>query len=162
MNQPELQQEAADAASWMQEETPTTVDVAQLDTMVANYRQSRLAYEEAKATSNELYHKLEEAEAIVLNALQSLGKSKYFVDGIGTVSLATKSSFATPKTIAEKDALFDYIRKAHGEDVLMNFLSIHSASLNSFANKELEGNPFLQIPGLQTPTVTTELRFRKD
>lgn len=143
-------------------EQQETLDVAKLDAMVADYRTKRADYEAKKQEANEAYHLLEDAEKLVKDALISLGKSKYFVDGIGTVSTVQKSSFKTPKTQEEKAALFDYIRSKHGESALMDYLSIHSASLNSFANKELETNPTLQIPGLATPTVTIELRFRKD
>jgi len=138
------------------------LSVAQMDALVTAYREKRLAYEKAKEESSKKYHELEEAESQVRNALQATGKNKYFVDGIGTVSLTIKSSFQTPKTGEDKTKLFEYIRETHGEEALLNYLSIHSASLNSFANRELESDPTKQIPGLNTPTVTTELRFRKD
>ena len=151
--------EAAMANEWLAQDT---VDVAAMDKMVHEYRQKRLAYEAKKQEAADLYHELEAAEDLVRNALLVTGKSKYFVDGVGTVSVVQKSSYQTPKTIEDKAQLFDYIQRKHGQEALMNYLSIHSASLNSFANKELESNPTLTIPGLNTPTVTTELRFRKD
>lgn len=138
------------------------LSIAEMDNLVKTYREARLAYEKAKEESSRLYHILEEAENQVRNALTEAGKNKYFVDGVGTVSLAVKSSFTTPKTVEDKLKLFDYIKFKYGDEALINYLSIHSSSLNSFANRELESDPTLTIPGLTTPTVTTELRFRKD
>ena len=155
-----LDSSAASASEWMLEQQP--LDISQMDKLVESYRLARLKYEAKKKESADLYHELEEAESLVRNALLTSGKSKYFVDGIGTVSIVQKSSFQTPKDYDSKKALFDYIQNKYGEEALVNYLSIHSASLNSFANKELESDPTLQISGLTTPTITTELRFRKD
>lgn len=158
--QDDLSSTPSSLSEWETEQAP--LEVAEMDQLVATYRSARMDYEAKKQEATDLYHKLEEAEAKVRNALLTSGKSKYFVDGIGTVSMVSKSSYGTPKSIEEKAALFDYIRRTHGQEALMNYLSIHSASLNSFANKELDGNPTLEIPGLKTPTVTMELRFRKE
>jgi hypothetical protein len=144
------------------DEQTEALDLSQMDALVAEYKATRKDYEDKQAIQAEAYHKYEEAEAKVINALVASGKSKYFVDGIGTVYLTTKSSVTTPKTADEKLALFNYIKEKHGEEALTNYLSIHSKSLNSFVNKELEANPTLKIPGLSTPTVTTGLNFRKD
>lgn len=159
-NTPEQQMEMSMANEWQLEEAP--LEVAQMDKIVEDYRAKRLIYEAKKAESADAYHILEEAESLVRNSLLAAGKSKYFVDGVGTVSLVSKSSYQTPKTTEEKLMLFGYIESKYGAEALINFQSIHSATLNSFANKELESEPTLTIPGLSTPTVTTELRFRKD
>lgn len=144
------------------EEQTEALDLTQMDELVATYKALRTDYEEKKKIQAEAYHKYEEAESKLINALVSSGKSKYFVDGIGTVFLSSKSSVTTPKTVEEKAALFQYIQEKYGQEALMNYLGIHSGTLNSFVNKELENDPTLKIPGLTTPTVTTELRFRKD
>jgi len=142
--------------------TTDSIEVAQMDDLVQKYRLLKETHEEAKKQAAEIYHKLEEAETQVINALTATGKSKYFVDGIGTVFVAQRVSYKTPKTLEDKLKLFAYIEKNHGKDALMNYLSIHSQSLNSFANKELEADPTKVIDGLETPTITTELRFRRD
>jgi len=138
------------------------LDIAQMDSLVVKYREARVKYEEAKKAAAELYHEYEKLENQVLKALEVSGKSKYFVDGVGTVSTTIKHSFKVPSDPAEKVRLFEYIEKTHGKDVLIGYLGIHSASLNSFANREMEGRPDFTIPGLGTPNTTTELRFRKD
>ncbi len=154
------QNQSTDMSQWATPEQ--ALDLGQMDQLVQKYTELRKVYEAKKAESAVAYHELEAAEKLVKDSLVSAGKSKYFVDGLGTVSLVEKYSFKTPKTPEERQHLFNYIESKYGHDVLMNYLTIHSASLNSFAKKEMEADGTLKIPGLETPTVDTELRFRKD
>lgn len=161
MNQSHTDQEQG-ADPWATDQQLGTLEVGQLDTMVATYRELRQIYEDQDKLAKEQYHRMKVAQDLVQQSLLALGKTKYFVDGIGTVSLVQKSSVTTPKTNEDKEALFAYIYSKFGEQGLIAMQSVHSTTLNSFVNKELENDPSLVIPGLSTPTVTTELRFRKD
>ncbi len=162
-SQAAAEQEAPSSVeAWATDQQLGTLEVGQLDFMVASYRENRIAYEEQDKLAKEQFHKMKAAEDLVKQSLIALGKTKYFVDGLGTVSIVQKSSVTTPKSNEEKEALFGYIRDKFGVDGLTAMISVHSATLNSFVNKELDADPSLVIPGLTTPTVTTELRFRKD
>lgn len=108
----------------------------------------------------------EDARSAVLSALKSVGKSKYYVDGLGTAFVATRYSFKTPKETSEKAALYDYITATHGEDVLGAMVSINSMTLNAFCKKELEaaldkGDADFLIPGVGAPTAEEKVNFRK-
>ncbi len=149
-------------SEWGAPEEATPLEVGQLDQMVQTYKELRAAHEAKKEEASEAFKLRAQAEQTLLQAMLSLGKTKYFVDGIGTVSLVSDSSVTTPKTNEDKEALFGYLEGKFGKDGMIAMLSVHSATLNSFVNKELEANPSLVIPGLSTPTVTTSLRFRKE
>lgn len=133
----------------------------QLDQAVANLRSLREAYDEAKAASTEAHGKYEEAEKDLMNLLKAAGKTKYEAEGVGLVYITTKEVYATPKSIGQKRALFDWIKGTHGPDVLSSMLSINHQTLNSFCNKEREANPTTVIPGLDMPTMTENLSLRK-
>lgn len=143
------------------EQQTQELSVEQMDTMVRQLKEARQVYEEAKKKSSEAYSALEKVETQIVNALKASGKSKYFVDGVGTVSWYVKESFTTPKVNEDKTKLFNYIKEKYGADVLMSMVSIHSATLNSFANKETEGG-VMEIPGLSAPTGSEILSFRKE
>lgn len=96
-----------------------------------------------------------------MNALKANGRTKFEAEGIASVRIQSKDMFTTPKTQEQKEALFEYIRTKHGADALLGLLSIHSGTLNSWANKEIDSDPTLQIPGLEAPTSVETLYFTK-
>lgn len=137
------------------------MDLATLDKLVEEYRQSRADYEDAKEAASKLYKLSEEKEKLLLDILVSAGKSKYHVDGLGTISVVSKYSFTTPKSPEEKEALFKYIENKYGYETLIGYQSVNSMTLNSFAKKEMEEDATLQIPGLKDPTHSQEIRWTK-
>lgn len=144
-----------------QQSLDQSVSVAHMDEMVRDLKKARVEYDEAKKLASEAYARLEKAETQVVNALKATGKSSYKVDDVGSVSWYVKESFTTPKTNEDKTKLFNYIKDKYGPDVLMSMVTIHSATLNSFANKETESG-VMELPGLAAPTGTEILSFRKD
>lgn len=149
-----------DSEMWGQE-PQAQVDLATLDKMVEDYRIARADYDTAKEAASKLYAVSEEKEKLLLDTLMAAGKSKYFVDGLGTVSVVNKYSFTTPKSPEEKEALFQYIRNKYGYETLIGYQSVNSQTLNSFAKKEMEEDATLQIPGLKEPTHSQEIRWTK-
>ena len=128
--------------------------------MVQKLKEKRDAHKEAKEAAAKIYKDLEEAEKEVLNALKASGKNKYELEGVGLVYIAHKTTYTTPKTNEDKTKLFNYIKDKHGPDALMSLVSINHQSLNSWANKETENDPLLEIPGLEAPTAAEILNFR--
>lgn len=131
-----------------------------MDQLVQDLRAKREKHKVAKEVAAAIYTELEAAENMVIGALKSSGKSKYEAEGVGLVYISHKTSYTTPKSNEEKQALFDYIKAKNGPAALMSLVSINHATLNSWANKETEDNPLLEIPGLQQPTATETLNFR--
>lgn len=144
------------------EDVPTSV----LDAAVESYHKARAEHKECKDLTAKAYGVVKDAEGFMLELFAKTKKSKYFVDGLGTAYVINKHSVKTPKTVEEKELLFDYIKTEHGEDVLKDYLSINSARLNSFFNEQAElaaerGDADFQLPGVGAATVNQSLGFRK-
>jgi hypothetical protein len=154
--------EANELSAW---EQPVEVNLATLDGMVKELVELRKVYQDRKDIASRAYEEVEAMEAKISSVLQASGKSKYFVDGVGTAYLINKYVIRSPKDNQSKQLLFDYIKQHHGEDVLMSKLSINHQSLNSFYNEEVaalakEGKT-AQIPGIEEPVHEVNLGFRK-
>jgi hypothetical protein len=134
--------------------------MAEMDQLIQELQEARAKYEELKRISTEAYHQLEEVERKVIGALTYNNRTKYQVEGIGTVYLSHKETWSVPKSVDDKRKLFKYIADKHGVDALDAMLSIHHVTLNSFAKKETESGQ-MQIPGLAEPTATVTLNFRR-
>lgn len=141
------------------------VDTAELDRLIADMRQAEADYEEAKKVSDGKFHIREQKRQLVLQTLVACGKSKYYVDGLGTASVIPDYSVPTPKTIEEKRQLFQYIRKTYNDDALMSLLSINYQSLNAFVKQELElhkEDPTFAVPGVGAPKAENKIRFTSE
>jgi len=149
-----------DQNEWLPNQGSPT-QIADMDKLIEKLKLARQSYDEAKKKSAEEYHKLEEVEKEVINALKSNNRTKFEAEGVALVYISSKEIYATPKTNDQKAALFEYIRTKYGEDALKTMLSINHNTLNSWANKEVETDPTLQIPGLDAPTSVETLNFRK-
>lgn len=146
----------------------TTVTTEQLDGMVNDMRAKREVYEAAKEKASELYKTFDEAERLLIAALQSAGKRKYHVDGVGLVFFVEKLVVPTPKTVEQKDLFFAWIEKEYGVTYLKEKLSVHHQVLqslynNAFKEAQEKGDAEnFQVPGLEQPTTQISLNFRKE
>ena len=147
--------------SLMNSQPAQAISTEKLDEMILTMQETWEKYEEAKKVASKLFQEYESQETDVINTLKAINKSKYFVDGLGNVSVTTKYSFKIPASLEAKEELFNYIREAHGEDVLKGMVSINSQKLNAWAKEELETKPELNIPGLDSPTPKDSLSIRK-
>lgn len=143
-----------------------SINLAALDEMVAKLTEARKEYDAKKRAAAESYEAVEKLEAQISSALQSAGKSKYFVDGYGTAYLINKYVVRTPKDNDSKKALFNYIKDKYGEDVLVSKLSINHQTLNAFYNEETSALAkelkIQTIPGIEEPVHEINLGFRKE
>lgn len=150
----------SDMNEWLpQSGEATTLD--QMDKLIEDLREARASYDEAKRKATELHGILEEKEKLVLNTLKANGRTKYEAEGVALVYYTTKEIYSTPKTNEEKRALFSYIQNKYGVDACTSMLSINHNTLNSWANKEVESDPLIIIPGLDKPTSVETLFFKK-
>ncbi len=83
----------------------------------------------------------------------------------GTIRVEQRYSYKTPKENTDKVQLFNYIKEKYGKDTLMGMTGINSQTLNSWAKKEvqsaLEDGVTLLIPGLESPSVSNQVKFIK-
>lgn len=130
-----------------------------MDAVVAKLQSARASYALAKQEAAKLFHALEEVELEVINTLKANGRLKYDVPGVAMIRLGYKDQFTTPKTNEQKRLLFKYIQDKYGVEVCTSMLSVNSQTLNAWANKEIEAEPTVQIPGLDKPSTVETLYF---
>lgn len=146
---------------WEQQtDNSTGTTLEQLDQLISDLRWARDEYDAKKAQATEAYKALELIETKVINTLNANKKTKYELEGVASVSLSFKESYTTPKTIEQKNALFNYIKGKYGPDALMGMVSINSQTLNAWAGRESEAG-VMSIPGLEAPTATETLSVRR-
>ena len=147
---------------WDEPKTPVSEDKLELlDQTIAELRTAREARDLEESKYNIEAASCKVIEDKLMGLLKAVGRDSFKTPGIGTVSITHRQNFTTPKTGEDKVALFNYIKGQYGEEVLRSMVSIHSATLNSWAKKELETGA-LVIPGLGQPTATEIIAFRKD
>lgn len=146
------------------DESVKSVNLEELDQLVAKYKELRSDYEDKKARSNEASALMDETKNAILLVLMNAGKSKYFVDGLGTVYTINKYVVRTPKELEKLRALRCYIQSKYGPDAADQLFTVNHQTLNSFVNKEIEAvnDPSFVIPGLEAPILEQNLGFRKD
>lgn len=139
----------------------TTVTTAQIDEAVSKLLELEKIYEEKKKVYREADDAYEAQRMHILELLKSTGKSKYFVEGIGTVSMVIKQSVQVPKTPLEKQEMLDYF-KSLGPELYNSYVTVNSQTLNSYINQQIEIDPEFKMPGCENKKETPELRFRKE
>lgn len=137
------------------------LNLSQMDALVKKMQDDWVRVEAAKAAAAVVRAEYDKTERDVLEALEKSGKTKYLVDGVGTVYISNRFTYKVPKDNESKLKLFDWITETKGEDVLTGMISINHQTLNSFTKVEIENNPALTIPGLGIPAHEKSVGFRK-
>jgi hypothetical protein len=148
---------------WLDASATKTLDLEQMDALVEKSVAAWAKYDEAKAISSALYAEAERVDAQIMTTLKDAGKSKYFVDDVGTISVVQKAVVTVPKTIEAKHKFFEYL-KSLGEEVYLAMATVNSNSLNSWFSEKLEeasakGILGFSVPGIDDPTTRESLRF---
>lgn len=156
-------------SQWEEAAATGAVTVEQLDKMVKEYNDKYAEYEAQKAISTQLYKDAEVLEGKLVEAMEQAGKSKYYVEGVGTVYFSDKLVVPTPKTNEDKKKVFTWLREKQGDTVFFATVSINHQTLQKLYNTALEeavnageDASLFHIPGLQTPTSMRSLNFRKE
>ena len=133
------------------------MDTLDLDKLVRDYKHAR-------DMSDEWDTRVTELKLQLLDALETTGKHKYYVEGVGTISQVVKTMVATPKTKEAKNNFFQYIAKQYGEEVMWEYMGVNSRSLNSFYKEEaakIDGPEEFRLPGIDPPETRVTLSLRK-
>lgn len=113
-------------------------------------------YKEKKKISDNADKEKKKIRQNIIDALEASGL-KSFKSNAGTVTVVEKLSYATPKTLEEKAAFFDYITEKYGQDSADGLRTVNSRSLNSFLNESGE----ISVPGIAAPVGNNTLSFRR-
>lgn len=135
------------------------VSTTEMDQAIKAMQMMRKIKEDHKEKGKALEEDYEKAQARVLELLEASGKTKYFVEDLGTVNVINKFSVRVPKELTAKRELFNWIKDKHGVDALDSLLSINHITLNAFVNEQKAIEPLVEIAGLDAPTHEKVLRF---
>lgn len=110
--------------------------------------------------------KFESLKRDVVKLFETSELTKQHINGYGTVYVQTNWSVRVPKDTEKKIELFNYIDQKKGGDVLLNFQTIHSATLNAFYEGEFElakkrGEHRWVLPGVGEPENYKTVGMRK-
>lgn len=147
--------------AWAEASNAPTLNLEQMETLIANYKQARNIYDAAKKESDDAYHVTEEIKQVIISELMKAQKTSYKSEH-GTVTITSKSTVKVPASVADRKKLFAYMQ-ALGDDFVWSKFSVNSQSLNSWYNelKESAGDSILEIPGINESSTMTNLTFRK-
>lgn len=143
-----------------QEMSSTSID--SLKHLVKTLRETNEEYEKQKRLSSDLYRQCELLERKIIGILEA-HNLKNFETEFGKVSAVNRYSVPVPKG-EDFSAFKNYLIKANREDLL----TCNSQSLNKFVKELIEqanesGQAISEVlpDGVQAPTLTTTLSFRK-
>lgn len=145
-------------AGW---ELPETVTTEELDFAVKGLKDLEADYDEKKKISSEAHEKFENHRTFLLELLKKANKTKYHVDGFGTVSMAIKTQVKTPKDPESKKQMIEYFQSLRPE-LFYHYVSVNHMTLNSYVNEQMATDPSFIMPGVGEKQETPELRFRKE
>jgi hypothetical protein len=151
---------------WLSESATNTLDFKQMDGLIKDNQHLWEKYDTARKIASECLADAEASDRKILEALKSAGKSKYYVDGLGTIAITQKSMVRVPSSIEAKKEFFKHLRTI-GEEFLFSMATVNSNSLNSWYNKCAEeayakGDLGFSVPGIEGATMRESLRFTKE
>lgn len=146
---------------------PSSVSVEEMEAKLREYDGVRADADDLNAKLKEVNQKKAELELQILDMFEKLGKTKYYLDGVGTISTRTAYSVRTPKDMDSKKKLLQYIHDKYGPEAYWDYATVNSAKLNSFFKEELalaeeSGDTSFQLPGVEAPTSRVSLSLRRD
>lgn len=137
------------------------VSTKEFDDAVKALAEATMEYDQVEVILKDASEKKEAARSKVLELMEKSGKTKYQLDGYGTVSVSRKYSVATPKDNDSKAEMLKYFRSL-GADAYLSYVSVNSATLNSYINEQKEKDPTFNIPGVGEPNLIQTIRFTKE
>lgn len=136
------------------------ITIEELKAAIAELDRLDKEADEAKLIHSQKHALKEDQREKVLAMLQATGQSKFFAEGLGTVSQAVKYSVTVPKDIDSKKQMLEWF-KDQGDDFFLTYVSVNSQSLNSLINEKCSSDPNFQLPGVGERQQRAELRFRR-
>jgi len=140
------------------------VTTKQLNQEVTTLKELKKQYKSKKEESTIANKAMVAQEIKLLGMMERADVKSYRVEGIGLITRVDKFSVATPKSNEQKVEFFDWIRTSIGDDAVLAYSSVNSASLNKLYNEKNEeyaakGIVF-DMPGVGLPTTRTSISFR--
>ena len=148
-------------------QSDTSITTETLDDAVKQMAQAKAEYESKKVISTEAYHHYQRCQGALIGLLKQAGKSKYVVDGVGTVSVKDKLKVRVPKSAEDKSRFFKWLNDRYGADGFLTYVGVNYQTMNGLYNQEFEHAAEMgtadefEIPGIEQPVAEPSLSFRK-
>lgn len=139
----------------------TQITVDELQEKCRVLFEKRKLYDEAKAEASRLHGDYSTLEFEISEIMLALDM-KTFNSKYGAITLRKKEYYPIPKESVQKDAIRKYMEE---KGIFDQYWSIHSQSYNSWVKQELEiakeEKRFLNLPGVESPTISYDLAMKK-
>lgn len=141
----------------------TEVTVTELDQMCMEAFKLEDVIDKMEAAVKQESKKLAEIKAKLLAIFDATDKTKYALNGFGTIFMHNRWTVALPETDEDLAKLVEYLKE---RGMYEKIVKPNSASLNSFVQTEQEvqlenGNVDWICPGLKEPKVIKTIRLTK-
>lgn len=142
------------------------MEIKELQELVTNLKALRDEYDAKKRDLETLGSQCDSMESTLMTHLQENDMKSFKVDGVASISISERMTVQTPKTNDDKAAFFKWLGTTKGDDVMINYMTINSNSLNSLIKAEYESltddqKLLFQVPGLQPAALSYKLSVRK-
>lgn len=146
----------------MDTETTNSESLAGARRLVEELAEARAEQDRRRQALTEQTEKVDELEKRIISTLEAAEMDR--LDAAGHyVLLGERTSVKTPKSNAERELFFEYLRE---KGVYEDLRTVNSQSLNAFYKSELElalgrGELDFSIPGITEVLVVPKLSLRK-
>ena len=132
---------------------------------IKEFRAAKDFYSDKKADSDSAYAEMKQIEKQLIEMMEATDQRTFEVTGVGKATISEKLSVKTPKTLEEKRAFFGWLKENMGQEASDAYMTVNSSTLNSLFKQLSEEyanrSEVLQIDGLEAPTSSTTISFRK-
>jgi hypothetical protein len=142
----------------------SNVTMTELDAIVKELEVKRKIYSEKKGEASAANDEVEAIEGKIMAILEAHNKTKYSVDGVGTVYTVDKFQVSFPKDPDKADKLREYcLNNGLGSMLTINHNSLNSLYKSKKEELEIEGKLDFSnvLDGVDEPKVYKTISFRK-
>ena len=141
----------------------TQINVGEFEALCKEVFELKAKEDVLENQMKELGAEIDSRKKKIMGILDSMGKEKHFVGGMGTLFIQNRFTVSMPKEPTQKKAFYDYLRE---KGIFEDLVTVHSQTLNAYYKNELAaaaevGNVDFKIPGLAEPNLVKTLAVRK-
>ena len=143
----------------------SSVTMQKFDNKIMEYRNAKIAYENAQAEADKLKAIMKNDEAWLIACMNEHKKTSY-KSSIGTLIVSKTFTVKLPDSLTAKRAAYGWISAQEGPEKLETMLSINSKTFNKYYREKQEaafdeGEVDFSIPGVDEPKFIEKFSVRK-
>lgn len=137
--------------------------IADIEHLCQTYSELRSRKDELSKTLSGLEDEISAVSSKIIESLDSSGKERWDINGVGTISVVHRFTYKVPKTPDQKEQFFGFLKE---KGIFEDLISVNSQTLNAFAKREMElakesGATDFSIPGLEEPALDKTIQLRR-